>query len=69
MILNTVLDAGIYYINTSIDYGVSEERIGPYMGHWRRLLPREQMWLPCRRATDIAGSAQRACFSLDDVIA
>jgi aryl-alcohol dehydrogenase-like predicted oxidoreductase len=27
-ILNAVLDAGINYIDTSIDYGVSEERIG-----------------------------------------
>jgi aryl-alcohol dehydrogenase-like predicted oxidoreductase len=28
VILNAVLDAGINYIDTSIDYGVSEERIG-----------------------------------------
>ena len=27
-ILNKALDAGINYIDTSIDYGVSEERIG-----------------------------------------
>src|SRR2546427_3255222 len=31
-ILNTVLDSGINYIDTSIDYGVSEERIGRYIG-------------------------------------
>src|SRR4030095_12583922 len=31
-ILNAVLDAGINYIDTSIDYGVSEERIGRYIG-------------------------------------
>jgi aryl-alcohol dehydrogenase-like predicted oxidoreductase len=30
-ILNGVLDAGINYIDTSIDYGVSEERIGEYI--------------------------------------
>jgi len=30
-ILNAVLDAGINYIDTSIDYGVSEERIGRYI--------------------------------------
>jgi aryl-alcohol dehydrogenase-like predicted oxidoreductase len=30
-ILNTVLDAGINYIDTSIDYGLSEERIGQYI--------------------------------------
>src|SRR4029434_9758694 len=31
-ILTAVLDAGINYIDTSIDYGVSEERIGRYIG-------------------------------------
>jgi hypothetical protein len=30
-ILNAVLDAGINFIDTSIDYGVSEERIGRYI--------------------------------------
>ena len=34
-ILTAVLDAGINYIDTSIDYGVSEERIGRYIGHRR----------------------------------
>ena len=34
-ILNAVLDAGINYIDTSIDYGFSEERIGRYIGHRR----------------------------------
>jgi aryl-alcohol dehydrogenase-like predicted oxidoreductase len=33
-ILHAVLDAGINYIDTSIDYGVSEERIGRYI--WDR---------------------------------
>ena len=31
-ILNAVLDSGINYIDTSIDYGLSEERIGRYIG-------------------------------------
>src|SRR5215471_16369536 len=31
-ILNAALDAGINYIDTSIDYGLSEERIGRYIG-------------------------------------
>src|SRR5262245_47591635 len=30
-ILNAVLDAGINYIDTSLDYGASEERIGRYI--------------------------------------
>ena len=34
-ILNAVLDAGINYVDTSIDYGVSEERIGRYISHRR----------------------------------
>jgi aryl-alcohol dehydrogenase-like predicted oxidoreductase len=32
-ILNAVLDAGINYLDTSIDYGLSEERIGHYVAH------------------------------------
>ena len=34
-ILNAVLDAGINYIDTSVDYGLSEERIGKYISHRR----------------------------------
>jgi len=34
-ILNAVLDAGINYIDTSIDYGLSEERIGRYLARRR----------------------------------
>jgi aryl-alcohol dehydrogenase-like predicted oxidoreductase len=34
-ILNAVLDAGINFIDTSVDYGVSEERIGKYIGKRR----------------------------------
>ena len=34
-ILNAVLDSGINYIDTSIDYGLSEERIGKYISHRR----------------------------------
>ena len=34
-ILNKVLDAGINYIDTSIDYGLSEERIGRYISKRR----------------------------------
>src|SRR5206468_2708126 len=34
-ILHAVLDAGINYIDTSIDYGLSEERIGRYIANRR----------------------------------
>ena len=33
--LNSVLDAGINFIDTSPDYGISEERIGRYIGSRR----------------------------------
>ncbi len=34
-VLNAVLDAGINFIDTSIDYGLSEERIGKFISHRR----------------------------------
>ena len=34
-ILNAVLNSGINYIDTSIDYGLSEDGIGRYIGHRR----------------------------------
>src|SRR5437762_13223244 len=34
-VLNAVLDTGINYIDTSIDYGVSEQRIGNYISKRR----------------------------------
>jgi aryl-alcohol dehydrogenase-like predicted oxidoreductase len=34
-ILHAALDAGINYLDTSIDYGLSEERIGRYIAHRR----------------------------------
>jgi len=34
-ILNAALDAGINFVDTSIDYGVAEERIGNYISHRR----------------------------------
>lgn len=35
LLLNTVLDSGITLIDTSIDYGLSEELIGRHVGHRR----------------------------------
>ena len=34
-ILNAALDAGINFVDTSIDYGIAEERIGRYISHRR----------------------------------
>jgi len=35
-ILNAVLDAGVNFVDTSVDYGLSEERIGRYISGRRR---------------------------------
>ena len=34
-VLNTILDSGINFIDTSIDYGQSEDFIGRYISHRR----------------------------------
>ena len=48
-VLNAVLDAGINLIDTSPDYGASEEHIGRGdRASSRRVLPREQVRLPGR---------------------
>jgi len=67
-ILNEVLEAGINYIDTSIDYGLSEERIGRYISH--RLADitwpaNAAVWseLPRRRATSGANTSSPATTS------
>ena len=40
-VLNAVLDGGINYIDTSIDYGRSEEFIGRFISHRR-----SEVWQP-----------------------
>src|SRR5206468_6763226 len=57
-ILNKVLDAGINYIDTSIDYGLSEERIGRYLAPARRILLGQQMRLFGRCARGAARPAR-----------
>ena len=67
-ILNAVLDAGVNYIDTSIDYGLSEERIGRYISH-RRL----EFYLAskCGCAVGEAASGARAphIFTAENVVA
>jgi len=67
-ILNAVLDAGINYIDTSIDYGDSEERIGRYISNRR-----SQYYLAskCGCAVGEAASGTRAphIFTAENVIA
>jgi aryl-alcohol dehydrogenase-like predicted oxidoreductase len=46
-LLNAVLDGGINLIDTSPDYGRSEELIGSYVGHRRdEFFPRLQVRVP-----------------------
>ena len=48
-ILNAVLDSGINFIDTSMDYGLSEERIGAHISHRR-----EEYYL-ASKCGDLAG--------------
>jgi aryl-alcohol dehydrogenase-like predicted oxidoreductase len=69
-ILNAVLDAGINYIDTSIDYGVSEERIGRYIAHRR-----DEYYLASKcgclvgAATAPRGQRSTHVFTRDNVVA
>jgi aryl-alcohol dehydrogenase-like predicted oxidoreductase len=51
VLLNAVLDAGINFIDTSIDYGLSEERIGRFIAH------RRSEYVLASKCGCIAGSA------------
>src|SRR5271155_2238021 len=69
-ILNAVLDVGINYIDTSIDYGVSEERIGRYISHRR-----DEYYLASKcgclvgAATAPRGQRSTHVFTRDNVVA
>src|SRR3981189_71473 len=68
-ILNAVLDAGINFIDTSIDYGVSEERIGRYISHRRSedFLARK---CGCRvGAPAVRGQVSPHVFTRDNILA
>src|SRR5713226_8899512 len=47
-VLNTVLDAGINFIDTSIDYGRSEELIGRFIAHRRAEYFLASKWRPSK---------------------
>ena len=68
-ILNAVLDAGINFIDTSIDYGVSEERIGRYISHRR-----SEFYLASKcgclvGAPAVRGQASPHVFTRDNILA
>ena len=66
MMLNAVLDSGINFLDTSIDYGRSEEIIGKYISHRR-----SEFYLAskcgCPALPDILGGCQ--VFTSDNIIA
>ena len=69
-ILNEVLDAGINYIDTAPDYGVSEERIGRYIAH------RRSEFLLCSKCGCLVGTSPTASarsgghvFTAENVVA
>jgi aryl-alcohol dehydrogenase-like predicted oxidoreductase len=69
-VLNAVLDAGINYIDTAPDYGVSEERIGKYIAH------RRSEYFLCSKCGCVVGTATNASartgghvFTAENVVA
>ena len=64
-ILNSVLDAGINFIDTSIDYGRSEELIGEYISHRR-----SEYYLASKCGCPVGGLPSGAhVFTRDNIIA
>ncbi|MAG35261.1 MAG: aldo/keto reductase [Dehalococcoidia bacterium] len=64
-ILNAVLDAGINYIDTSIDYGHSEELIGKHISHRR-----SEFYLASKCGCPVGGLPPREhVFTRDNIVA
>lgn len=64
-ILNAVLDAGINYIDTSIDYGRSEELIGEHISHRR-----SEFYLASKCGCPVGDAAPREhIFTRDNIVA
>jgi len=71
-ILNAVLDSGINYIDTSIDYGVSEEFIGRYISGRRSqyfLASKCGCWAGGTAPSETADGRQPHVFTRDNVTA
>jgi len=68
-ILNAVLDSGINYIDTSIDYGLSEERIGRFIGHRRSEFFVASKCGCALGATSAPGERQPHVFTRENVVA
>ena len=71
-ILNAVLDAGINFIDTSIDYGVAEERIGKYISHRRSeyyLATKCGCWVGDAPPPESAGGRFPHVFTAENILA
>jgi aryl-alcohol dehydrogenase-like predicted oxidoreductase len=71
-ILNAALDAGINFIDTSPDYGVSEERIGRYISHRRSeyyLASKCGCWVGDNPPAASAGGRNPHVFTRENIIA
>jgi aryl-alcohol dehydrogenase-like predicted oxidoreductase len=69
-ILKAVLDSGINYIDTSIDYGLSEERIGSVLGGRRaEFFLASKCGCPVEEASAESGGRQQHIFTRDNIAA
>jgi len=69
-ILRSVLDSGINYIDTSIDYGLSEERIGRFIGNRRsEFFLASKCGCPLQQAAQPTPGPAPHVFTRDNVVA
>ncbi len=69
-ILRSVLDSGINYIDTSIDYGLSEERIGRFLGRRRsEFFLASKCGCPLQQVAQSSPGPAPHVFTRDNVVA
>jgi aryl-alcohol dehydrogenase-like predicted oxidoreductase len=69
-ILKAVLDSGINYIDTSIDYGLSEERIGAVLGGRRsEFFLASKCGCPVEEQPGESGGPRQHTFTRDNIVA
>jgi len=69
-ILKAVLDSGINYIDTSIDYGLSEERIGAVLGGRRsEFFLASKCGCPVQEQPGETGGPRQHTFTRDNIVA
>ncbi len=69
-ILHAVLDSGINYVDTSIDYGLSEERIGRFLGKRRdQFFLASKCGCPVQPAAPPSNGPSPHVFTRDNIVA